>query len=198
MTLALSSLTNRAAGRRTTRQALKQTAAIISAALVLQLVACGGPPRAKPSALDKISSTQSASVNWSADAGNSSNRDAVKLSPFVSDEFVFAIDGAGKLSAFNRETGATDWTIELDRNITSGVSGDAENIYVASGNGEVFAISQSIGGILWTSDVSSEVIAAPVAGPDYVVVRSIDGKVYALEKNTGERRWIYTLSLIHI
>lgn len=114
------------------------------------------------------------------------------LSPFVSDDAVFAVDSKGKLSAFNRQTGDTDWSIELDRNITSGVSGDDKNLYVATGNGEVFAISQSIGGTLWTSDVSSEVIAAPVAGDDYVVVRSIDGKVYALEKNSGARRWLYS------
>jgi len=122
-------------------------------------------------------------------------RDAVKLSPYVSSESVFTVDSNGKLTSFNRETGAVSWTIELNKNITSGVSGDDKNLYVASGNGEVFAISQAIGGILWSGSVSSEVIAAPVAGPDYVVVRSIDGKVYALEKNSGERRWIYTYSV---
>ncbi len=211
MTLALSSfidglavcLFSKQADTRADKLTSKQATAVLSAVLVLQLAACGGPPRAKPAALESISTTesdiqaaiQSAAVDWSVDTGESSRRDAVKLSPYVSDEFVFAIDAKGKLSAFNRETGATDWTIDLEQNITSGVSGDEDNLYVASGNGEVFAISQSIGGILWTSDVSSEVIAAPVAGPDYVVVRSLDGKVYALEKNSGERRWIYTYSV---
>lgn len=178
-----------------TRLAAKTAVTLSTATLLLQLAACGGPPRAKPSPLSSISSTQSASVAWSVDAGESSKRDAVKLSPFVAEALVFAVDAEGKLSAFNRDTGITEWTVELNRRITSGVSGDEDNLYVASGNGEVFAISQSIGGIIWTSDVSSEVIAAPVAGPDYVVVRSIDGKVYALEKNTGERRWIYTYSV---
>lgn len=167
----------------------------VVAVLLSQVVACGGPQRAKPAALTKIESTQSASVEWSANAGKSSKRDAVRLSPFVSEKFVYAVDVDGKLSAFDRATGETEWTVELERNITSGVSGDEKNLYVASGNGEVFAVSQSIGGILWTSDVSSEVIAAPVAGPDFVVVRSIDGKVYALEKTSGERRWIYTYNV---
>ncbi len=166
-----------------------------AAVLLFQLTACGGPPRAKPAPLTDITSSQSASVEWRVDAGASSKRDAVKLSPYVSDDSVFAIDADGKLTSFNRSNGSVQWAVELNRNITSGVSGDDDNIYVASGNGEVFAISQSIGGTLWTSDVSSEVIAAPVAGPDYIVVRSLDGKVYALEKSTGERRWIYTYSV---
>lgn len=165
---------------------------ICATAVLIFLSACAGQPRAKPAGLTDITSTRSGSVEWTADAGDRSDREAEMLSPFVSDDAVFAVDSKGKLSAFNRQTGDTDWSIELDRNITSGVSGDDKNLYVATGNGEVFAISQSIGGTLWTSDVSSEVIAAPVAGDDYVVVRSIDGKVYALEKNSGARRWLYS------
>ncbi len=158
-------------------------------------VGCSAPPRAKPASLTDINSTRSAVVDWSVNAGAGSERDAVRLSPYVSDDAVFVVDTEGKLSSINRESGSVEWSVELDRTITSGVSGDDDNVYVASGNGEVFAISQSIGGILWTSNVSSEVIAAPVAGPDYVVVRSIDGKVYALEKSTGERRWLYTYNV---
>lgn len=170
-------------------------ASILAAAVLLHMAGCGGPPRAKPTALDSIESTRTASVSWTAKAGKVSKRDAVKLSPYVTEDAVFAVDTEGRLTSFNAESGEVNWAVELGRNITSGVSGDDENIYVASGNGEVFAISQSIGGTLWTSNVSSEVIAAPVAGIDYVVVRSIDGKVYALEKNTGERRWIYTYNV---
>jgi len=174
---------------------VKSASGLLAALVLFITVGCGGPPRAKPTSLESIDASRSASVVWSARAGDVTVRDAVKLSPYVSSDSVFSADSNGKLSSFNRETGDVNWKIELDKNITSGVSGDDENVYVASGNGEVFAISQAIGGILWTSSVSSEVIAAPVAGPDYVVVRSIDGKVYALEKTSGERRWIYSYSV---
>ena len=173
----------------------KPAVALVAAIVFFHTTGCGAPPRAKPASLERIEATQSASVLWSKDAGSSVTRDAVMLSPFVSDTSVFAVDGNGKLTAFDIATGTAGWSVELDKTITSGVSGDDDNIYLASGNGDVFAISQSHGGTLWTSSVSSEVIAAPVAGPDYVVVRSIDGKVYALEKSTGERRWIYTYSV---
>ncbi len=172
------------------------SAVTLFAAIVLfHTVGCGAPPRPKPASLERIDATQSASVLWSKKAGSSVNRDAVMLSPYVSDESVFAVDGDGRLTSFDIETGEVTWTVELEKTITSGVSGDDDNVYVASGNGDVFAISQLHGGTLWTSSVSSEVIAAPVAGEDYVVVRSLDGKVYALEKSSGERRWIYTYSV---
>ena len=173
----------------------KPAVTLFAAIALLHMVGCGGATKAKPAKLERIDATQSASVLWSKDAGSSVNRDAVMLTPFVSDKFVFAVDGEGKLTSFDIETGAAGWSVELDITITSGVSGDEDNLYVATGNGDVYAISQLHGGTLWTSSVSSEVIAAPAAGEDYVVVRSIDGKVYALEKSSGERRWIYTYSV---
>ena len=155
------------------RLVAKPAVTFFAAIALLHTVGCGGATRAKPASLESIDATQSASVLWSKNAGSSVNRDAVMLSPYVSDKFVFAVDGDGKLTSFDIETGSAGWSVELDKTITSGVSGDDDNLYVASGNGEVYAISQLHGGTLWTSSVSSEVIAAPVAGPDYVVVRSI-------------------------
>lgn len=183
-----------------TRAAGKIAVAAVLASASLLLSACGDAPKARPAALTDIAETQAATslaatVEWTANVGANTERDALRLSPYVSEKSVFAVDTEGKLTSYSRQTGATEWTVELNRNITSGVSGDDKNIYLASGNGEVFAISQAIGGTLWTSNVSSEVIAAPVAGPDFVVVRSIDGKVYALEKSTGERRWIYSYTV---
>ena len=163
---------------------------------VCVLVACSGKStNLKPAELVTIESIQAATVRWSANAGDSSLRDAVRLSPFVTDEFLYTVDVKGKVSAFSAASGDLSWSTELDKNVTAGVNGDDENLYVATANGEVFAISQSHGGTLWSSMVSSEVIAAPVAGDDYVVVRSIDGKVYALEKSSGERRWIHNYNV---
>jgi len=172
----------------------KPAVTLFAAIALIHTLGCG-PTRAKPASLNSIDETRSASLLWSKDAGSSVSRDAVMLSPFVTDKFVYAVDGEGRLTSFDIETGSAGWSVELEKTITSGVSGDDDNLYVASGNGDVYAISQLHGGTLWTSTVSSEVIAAPVAGPDYVVVRSIDGKVYALEKSSGERRWIYTYSV---
>ncbi len=164
--------------------------------LLAALVAgCANAPKAKPNELTRVENLQAASVRWTASVGKSSTRDAVKFSPFVTDDSLYAVDQNGKLTAFDVQSGKASWTTELNKNITAGVSGDKDNLYVATANGEVLAISQVHGGVLWTSTVSSEVIAAPVAGSDYVVVRSIDGKVYALEKSTGERRWIYSYSV---
>ena len=165
--------------------------------LLLLLSACGGSSGVKvsPDKLEKIEATRSASVVWSGKAGEASTRDAVVLSPYVTEELLFTVGRNGKVTAFNIGDGSVVWDTELERDITAGISGDEENLYIATANGDVFAISQDHGGTIWTSPVSSEVIAAPVAGTDFVVVRSIDGKVYSLDKNTGQRRWIYSYNV---
>lgn len=177
-------------------QALLRTSTLTLAICAFAVTACNSRGlKPKPDALVSIESIQAATVRWSANAGDSSERDAVKLSPYVNDDFLFSVDVTGKVSAFSVESGDRKWSTELNKDVTAGVNGDDKNLYLATANGEVFAISQSHGGTLWSSMVSSEVIAAPVAGRDYVVVRSIDGKVYALEKSTGERRWIYNYNV---
>jgi len=135
------------------------------------------------------------SLLWSAKVGEDSERQAVKFAPFATEKFVFTVDREGQVTAFDINSGAQTWRTKLNKDITAGISGDDDNLYVASSNGEVFAISQLHGGTIWTSSVSSEVIASPVAGLNFVVVRSLDGKIYSLDKRTGERRWIYTYSV---
>ncbi len=178
---------------------LKNSNLFLKAALIagfaLAASACSNAPKVVPAELQSVQVLEPASVLWSKGAGDSSERDAVKLSPFVTTDSLYAVDSEGLLSAFDSKTGKANWTTKLNKNITAGVSGDNKNLFVATANGEVLAISQVHGGVLWTSAVSSEVIAAPVSGNDYVVVRSIDGKVYALEKSTGERRWVYSYSV---
>ena len=163
---------------------------------LLLLSGCGGKGiKVSPDKLEKLDATRSAEVVWSGKAGEASTRDAVVLSPFVTDELLFTVDKNGRITAFNVGDGNISWTAELEKDITAGISGDEENLYIATANGDVFAISQDHGGTIWTSSVSSEVIAAPVAGLDFVVVRSIDGKVYSLDKSSGQRRWIYSYNV---
>jgi len=90
---------------------------------VCVLAACSGKStNLKPAELVTIESIQAATVRWSANAGDSSLRDAVRLSPFVTDEFLYTVDVKGKVSAFSAATGDLSWSTELDKNVTAGVN----------------------------------------------------------------------------
>ncbi|OED42296.1 outer membrane protein assembly factor BamB [Chromatiales bacterium (ex Bugula neritina AB1)] len=159
------------------------------------LTACGSVGPIKPDPLPEFERSASATLKWSEDVGDGPGREAVRFTPFVSGQRVFAADASGSVVALSKDNGTRLWTVELKKQLTAGIGGDSEYLYTASANGEVFCMLQSDGSILWRAQVSSEVIATPVAGSDYVVVRSIDGKVYALDKGSGSRRWLYTYNV---
>lgn len=167
----------------------------VIAAVAGMIAGCSSVKPVTPDPLTSIVSTRTATVNWSTDVGDGADRAVVRFAPYVTDTQVFAIDSEGTVTALDRASGKKQWSIELDENLTAGISGDEEFLYAASGNGVVFTLRQLDGSIVWQAEVSSEVIAAPVAGSDYVVVRSIDGRVYALEKDSGSRRWVYSYTV---
>ncbi len=168
-------------------------ATLVTGSLVL--AGCSTVPPIEPDELTTIESTRTATINWSTDVGDGGDRAAVRFAPFVTEEQVFAIDSGGTVTALERASGNELWSVELDNDLTAGISGDDEFLFVATANGDVYSLQQLDGSTRWKAEVSSEVIAAPVAGPDYIVVRSIDGKVYALEKESGSRRWVYSYTV---
>jgi len=124
---------------------------------------------------------------------------AEMLSPFVSDDAVFAVDSKGKLSAFNRQTGDTDWSIELDRNITSGVSGDDKNLYVAlrAADGRVFWEIELSGGdgrseVEKLNDLDADV---QVFEP-YIYAVNYQGNVAQIDAAEGSAVWSSEVSSV--
>ena len=158
---------------------------LILSTAVLALIGCSKVKKIEPDKLSSIESTKQADLLWSAKVGDGSKRSVVQFAPFVSESAVFGVNADGGVQAFDRTSGAKLWEIDLDTELTAGVSGDDLYLYAGSGNGDVYCISQADGSLVWSTKVSSEVISAPSAGADYVVVRSIDGRVSALEKSSG-------------
>lgn len=171
------------------------TQATVAAALLVVIGCSTSVKKVSPDKLQSFEEVTQSTTLWSARVGSGGKRSVVKFAPFVAEENVFAVNAKGEVSAFNRSTGKMLWRIDLDTNLTAGISGDDAHLYVGSGDGDVYSISQTDGSVVWTVSVSSEVISAPAAGSDYVVVRSIDGRIYALEKSTGRQRWLYTYSV---
>lgn len=168
---------------------------LVCSAALLALIGCSNGKKIEPDKLSSIESTKQIDVLWSANLGDGSKRSVVQFAPYVSDSSVFGVNAEGEVHAFDRVSGAKIWEIDLNAELTAGISGDDRYLYAGSSNGDVYSINQADGTLAWSTKVSSEVVSAPSAGADYVVVRSIDGRVYALEKASGKRRWLYTYSV---
>lgn len=162
---------------------------------IAALSACASVAPIEPDPLPDVAESATTSLLWSEDIGDGSKRAVVRFAPYVTDQFVFAVDASGTVSALDKGSGSRAWSVELGNSLTAGIGGDDDLLYAASANGEVYCLRQSDGSLVWQTRVSSEVIAAPVAGFDFVVVRSIDGRVYALDKQSGNRRWLYSYSV---
>lgn len=166
--------------------------ALVAAVLVALGAGCSSPPTVVPAELTRIEPTRGATTVWSSSVGGGGERPAIRFAPFVTEDTVFTASASGKVSSIQRDSGESNWLVNVGRNLTAGISGDANLLFVANGDGDVFCLRQNDGSRVWAARVSSEVIASPVAGADHVVVRSIDGKVYSLNKETGRQKWRFS------
>ena len=159
---------------------------------VLSLIACASPDNIEPpTPLESFSASARVETVWKARLSSQVNLSAYTLSPFVSDELVYAIDNKGLLLALSRENGSEQWRKQLDRDISVGVAGDANNLYFGTLQGDLIALNQRDGDELWRSKMTTEIIALPSAGGGHVVARSIDGRVTLFSSEDGTTKWTY-------
>jgi len=137
---------------------------LLGIALTVIATGCNSAPKIVPAKLKKIESTRSAKTVWTTSIGGGGSRPAVRFAPFVTDDTIFTASASGKLTSVSRESGSTNWSVDIGQELTAGISGDNQFLFVATGDGNVFCVRQLDGSSVWNARVSSEVIAAPVAG----------------------------------
>lgn len=163
------------------------------AALAALVSACGTP--------DVMEATDAASVElddagppverlWSASVGSAGALNH-GLGPALAEGRLLTASAAGRLLAFNPETGERLWRRSLERPLSGGPAGGEGLVVVGTRKGQVLAFDADGADALWESGVTSEVLAPAAIGQGTVVVRTNDGRVFALEPDSGERRWIY-------
>jgi outer membrane protein assembly factor BamB len=160
--------------------------------VVATLTACGTTPEQEPPAeLTTFEPSATVSRAWGVDIGADQEYDVTNLRPFVYEQTVYAIDANGVLTAYTLERGKRLWRHKVGQEISTGVGGDGEQLWVATRDGEVLALSIVDGAQLWSARVASEILTVPVAADGRVVVRSIDGRVTTFDARSGERLWDY-------
>lgn len=147
---------------------------------------------------------------WTAQIAGSSKTARLASSPVVADGKVFAVDSRAKLHAFNADTGAKLWTVqigeekdveggrswwsgELTGNVGmlfgGGASFDAGTIYATNGIGDVAAFNADTGAVLWKKRPGGPLRGAPGVGNGNVYVMSQDNQIFALRQSDGNVEW---------
>ncbi|MGH8454159.1 MAG: outer membrane protein assembly factor BamB [Nevskiales bacterium] len=142
----------------------------------------------------------SARVLWRAGAGQAPKKDYYGLRLALDERHLYAADGAGRVSAFDPNTGRATWQARTQPRLAAGVGVAGDKVLVGTLDGEVIALGTDSGSPQWRAGVSSEVLTAPLGDGETVVVRTGDGRLYGFAAVDGQRLWTFdravpTLSL---
>lgn len=167
---------------------------LLAVACVSLIAGCGfwgGSDEVEPAALVNFEPQNSVSVRWSASVGSGPGSRFHQMVPSIDGDRIFAADSNGTVSAFDRNTGARAWTINLKEPIVGGVGAGFGQVMLTTRSGQVVSLNANDGKELWRHQLASEVTAQPQINRELVVLQQINGRVTALDRMTGEHRWSF-------
>lgn len=166
-------------------------------ALALATAGCSSDGKVRePAELKDIANAalQPARV-WTGHAGAGADEGYTGLRLAVEADALFAADVAGRVYAFEPQTGKSIWRAETGARVVAGPSVSGNAVLVGTLDGEVIALRRADGDRLWQAKLSSEVMAAPAGDGDLVVARSVDGKLFGLSAVSGAQKWSFDRSV---
>lgn len=156
---------------------------------------------------------------WRADAGAGSNRDRrINARPVLLDGVIYTVDGDGRVSAFDAETGSRSWQVRLsDREEASGGSGlpvpipfigregggpdrfafgggiavDGGRVFVHTGRRFMVALNASNGEEIWRETALTPFLAAPTVADGRVYSITHENELIAFSAESGSVQWTH-------
>lgn len=135
-------------------------------------------------------------TTWRADIGAGISDDRRLMSaPVVTDERVYTLDAAGRLSAFDSSSGKMFWRVDTlpddedDDAMGGGIAFDNGRIYVTTGAGEVVTVDAKEGGEIWRTSIDAPIRSAPTLSDGRVFAVTYDNQLYAFDATTGRELW---------
>ena len=170
---------------------------ILITSLFVLLVGCSSSEikELEPAELGNIDYSVELDEVWSFGLGGLREHDATRLQPAIDGDQLFVVDAAGDLYALDKTTGRENWKVELEKNITGGVTAMDDRLVVGTGKSELLLLSQSDGQIIWNVELTEEILSLPKIAGGLVIVQTTGGKLYGLELEDGARRWVYEVTL---
>lgn len=142
------------------------------------------PPK---SLTDLVSKQVQPQLLWSKDL-QSNHVGYIKIHPIISGSNIIAA-GQRSVTALNLQTGKPIWTEVLGQNITAGISGNTNTIYVGTANGSAIALDSATGKTRWISLLKHKIVSISAEKDGNVVFRTINGNIHNLSSNNGALVW---------
>lgn len=169
------------------KHTVRKVALWLAIALLTGLAACASePPPVPPAELTPHGATVTFNRLWSSKAGRSGRG---VFEPLIDEQQVIVANRDGRIISLSRDSGIQRWKRELGVELSSGVGGSAEQIYVSDTGATVHTLNPATGEDIWQARTSSEIVVPVVAAYGVAVVRSTDGRIVALEPADGSERW---------
>lgn len=118
-----------------------------------------------------------------------------KLIPYIDSQDVYIASQSGQVVMLNLETGSENWSIDLDKELSSGPGVGEDILIVGTPEGSVIALNKTDGSLAWSVKLSSEILSPPVVDNQLAIIRSQDGRVYALDTKDGKRKWLFDTNI---
>ncbi len=131
---------------------------------------------------------------WYTSTGPGVSDDYLKLAPSISGQSIFTASRNGTVSANDKLTGKSIWSVSTGSAITGGVTASGNLVYVGTRAGDTVAFRQTDGQIAWKANSSGEILAPVAATNNVTLIKTIDGRVSAVSSLDGHKLWQYQVT----
>ena len=143
----------------------------------------------KPNALPKDSGVHELQTLWEKNIGGGAAIGFALLKPIYYNGNIYVANRTGKVFSFDSETGAVQWTQDLETPIFSAIGVNDNFAAVTHDNGDVTALNTNDGSVAWNTSIKRQISAVPVIGKQRVLIRTADGLIIGIDMHTGDIVW---------
>ncbi len=148
----------------------------------------------EPQALPVVASQFQTQVLWRHKLGDSGTEKGFVLNPASDGKNVYAVSADGKFYSFDVRSGQQNYRVDLDNDISSGVTVIGNFAFIGTQNGDLMALDVSDGTVVWRVSLSSMLVSRPAFGDGFLAVYTPDGELSAYKPQDGSLLWRYHLN----
>ena len=145
---------------------------------------------------ENLDAAQGFHISWRRSVGKGSDRDLhLTAPPVAADGRIYVMDAEAHVSAFDVNTGARVWSVDLaerthrDREgFSGGLAFDNGKLYVTSGYRFVEAVDAATGRKIWRTNVDAPIHDAPAVANGRVMAINVDDELESFNQETGSVR----------
>ena len=144
-----------------------------------------------PSPLNDLKSKINLEVVWQESVGEHNGKN---FNIYHLEDFLYVASSDGVIKKLDSTTGDQIWKKELGINLSSGVVGGDENIYVSSIDGFLWCMDLK-GNLIWKTLLNGEIDSLPIIYDSKVVVKLNNYNIVQLNTKDGSVIWKYQAAI---